>query len=632
MDNVKTSADERLFQEFPPVTTGEWEEKIIQDLKGADYEKKLIWKTPEGVRVKPYYRAEDLEAVKELQNSLPGQFPFLRGNHTGRNDWKICQDIETADTAVANAQAREALAKGAEAVSLNVQKATDRESLARLLEGIDTEKSFLLFNSSKSYPAFAETLAAVLGSKAATASGSFDFDPVSYLLQKGNFHTSEQKDLGEAAELLKKAGDLLPGFRAITVNGDFFHNAGSTLVQELAFSLASGNEYLALLTGTGFEPGKAAAGITFNFAAGSNYFMEIAKLRAARLLWARIVEQYKPASADDAKMHIHVITANFNKTIYDPHVNLLRTTTEAMSAAIGGADVITVLPFDIDFREPDAFSMRLARNQQILLKEESNLDKVIDPSAGSYYIDSLSMSVAEAAWELFLKVEDMGGMVAAVKAGFIQATVAESARQRNADIASRKTVLLGTNQYPNLSEKVLDRIQAAEEEEETEAGPVPIYRVMETYRGADAFEDLRLATEIYTAEEGHRPHVFLFTTGNLAMRKARAGFSTNFFGCAGYTITDNAGFSSVEDGVKAAIDAEADIVVLCSSDEEYAEIAPSAARQLKAAKPEIQVVVAGYPKEILETLKEAGVDEFIHVRTNVLESLYAFQQKLGIML
>ncbi|MCD6661661.1 MAG: methylmalonyl-CoA mutase family protein [Lentimicrobium sp.] len=633
MDNKQNiNQPERLFQEFPPVSTDAWEAKILEDLKGADYEKKLIWKTAEGFSVKPYYRAEDLENISAFAQSLPGQFPYIRGGKTGSNDWKICQDIETADIERANATATDALARGANAVSFNCEKVNSAQDLATLLKGIDTAKVTLNFNSAKSYPALAGWLTEVLGEHAAAASGSFDFDPVSYVLLNGNFYASQEKDFEQLAGMLKFKSSL-PGFRLVTINGQYFHNSGSTLTQELAFALASGNEYMAYLTANGVDAATAASSFVFHFAAGSNYFMEIAKLRAARLLWAKIVEQYKPANEAAAAMHIHVTTANWNKTIYDPNVNMLRTTTEAMSAAIGGADLITVLPFDINFKEPDEFSTRIARNQQIILKEESSLEKVIDPAAGSYYIESLTASMADAAWALFLQVEEKGGMTEAVKTGFIQDSVAGSAKMRNADIAARRMIMLGTNQYPNLQENMLNRIQAdVEDEDETPAAQAAIYKVMEPYRGADAFEDLRLATEIYESEEGRRPHVFLLTIGNLAMRKARAGFSSGFFGCAGYKVTDNAGFTSVEDGVNAALAAEADIVVLCSSDEEYAEIAPAAAQQLKAAKPEMQVVVAGFPKELVDSLKAAGVDEFIHVRTNVLDTLYAFQQKLGVML
>ncbi|MBW6490428.1 MAG: acyl-CoA mutase large subunit family protein [Lentimicrobium sp.] len=634
MDNItNTNQTERLFQVFPGISTKAWEARIQEDLKGADYEKKLIWKTIEGFNVKPYYRAEDLESIKAMTESLPGQFPYIRGNKTDGNDWKICQDIETSDIVAANRIAANALTRGANAVSLNAENVNTAEDLKTLLEDIDVTKTTFNFNSSKSYPEFAKLLLDALGKDAAETCGSFDFDPISYLLLKGNFHYSQEKDLAEALELVKNAKPGLPHFRLITVNGQYFHNSGSTLTQELAFALASGNEYMAYLISNGVEAGLAAKSITFHFAAGSNYFMEIAKLRAARLLWARIVEQYKPESQESAAMRIHVSTANWNKTIYDPYVNVLRTTTEAMSAALGGADMITVLPFDLNYKEPDEISTRIARNQQIILKEESSLDKVVDPAAGSYYIESLTASMADASWQIFLEIEEKGGMIEAIKAGFIQDAVAASAKKQNADIAARHTTLLGTNQHPNHLEKMLEKIQADEEfDDENSADPTPVYKIMETYRGADAFEDLRLATEIYEAEEGKRPHVFLFTIGNLAMRKARAGFSSGFFGCAGYKITDNAGFTSVDEGVKAAIAANADIVVLCSSDEEYAEIAPEAAIALKSANPEVQVVVAGYPKEIIDTLKASGVDEFIHARANVLDTLYAFQQKLGVML
>jgi methylmalonyl-CoA mutase len=633
-NNTNTNQTEKLFQEFPGVSTDAWEARILADLKGADYEKKLIWKTAEGFSIKPYYRAEDLESIKTMTESLPGQFPYIRGNKTDGNDWKICQDIETADIKTANRIAANALTRGANAVSLNTENVNTAEDLKALLKDIDVSKTTFSFNSSKSYPKFAKLLVDALGTDATETCGSFDFDPISYLLLKGNFHYSQEKDLAEALELVKTAKPGLPHFRMITVNGQYFHNSGSTLTQELAFALASGNEYMAYLTSNGVEAGEAAKSIIFHFAAGSNYFMEIAKLRAARLLWAKIVEQYKPESQESAAMRIHVSTANWNKTIYDPYVNVLRTTTEAMSAALGGADIITVLPFDLNYKEPDEISTRIARNQQIILKEESSLEKVVDPAAGSYYIESLTASMADAAWEVFLGIEEKGGMIEAVKAGIIQDAVAGSAKKQNADIAARRTTLLGTNQHPNHLEKMLEKIQADEEietENEASTDPTPVYKIMETYRGADAFEDLRLATEIHEVEVGKRPHVFLLTIGNLAMRKARAGFSTGFFGCAGYKVTDNAGFETVEEGVNAAIAANADIVVLCSSDEEYAEIAPKAAIALKSANPEVQVVVAGYPKELIDTLKAAGVDEFIHARANVLDTLYAFQQKLGVM-
>ncbi len=646
-----------LFSEFPPVTREQWEERIQQDLKGADYEKKLVWKTAEGISVKPYYRAEDLQNIKQMFASLPGQYPYVRGTNNVNNQWLIAQDVETSDIVKANYLAKDATRRGADAVLLNVSEVNTAKDMTALLDGIELDKVTLLFNSAPSYENLLLNLDESLissGYDSATIKGVFDFDPLSYLLLNGNFYNSEDGDLLEGAQLLKDAARSLKEFKVLSVNGQYFHNAGSTLVQELAFALASGNEYLAWYTTKGFTADEVASKMTFHFATGSNYFMEIAKLRAARLLWAQIVNAYKPASQESQKMYIHSLTSSWNKSIYDPFVNMLRTTTEAMSAALGNADIITVLPFDMNYQEPDDLSLRMARNQQIILKEESNLDKVIDPAAGSYYIDNLTASLAEAAWKLFMQVEEKGGMLAAIKEGFVQDEIAASAKKKKDDIANRRTLVLGTNQHPNLNERMLEKIQMEpgtedaedymgeddiddyeiEDHDETAGIPFrkPQYKTIETSRGADEFEDLRLATEIWENEGNKRPAVFMLTYGNPAMRKARAAFSSSFFGVAGYRILDNAGFSSTDEGIRAAVDSGAEIVVICSSDEEYAESAADITSSIKALKPDVIVVVAGFPKDITDSLKAAGVDEFIHVKSNLLTTLYGFQQKLEVML
>lgn len=409
----------------------------------------------------------------------------------------------------------------------------------------------------------------------------------------------------------------------LTINGNVMHNAGSNIVQELGFTLGAANDLLAHLTDMGCKMEHVASSINFAFATGSNYFMEIAKIRAARLLWSKIVEQYKPTCDCAYKVFIHTSSSIWNKSIFDPYVNMLRTTTETMSAAIAGADSISVAPFDTAYKEADEFGCRIARNQQILLKEESYLDKIVDPAAGSYYIENLTNSIAQYAWEQFLAVEGKGGFAKAIAEGFVQDEIARVAQQRDMDIATRKTTILGTNQYPNLLESMGGKI----EKKECCCGcgkAEGSIKTLRQYRGAEAFEQLRLATE----KSGRKPKVFLLTYGNLAMRKARSGFATNFFGVAGYEIIDNAGFKSADEGVKAALEAKADIVVMCSSDDEYAEIAQTVCDGLKGKVKSI--VLAGYPKEQVETYKGYGVNEFIHVKTNVLESLTAFQKLMGI--
>lgn len=640
----KDKKQEPLFSEFPPVTTGQWEEKIQQDLKGADYEKKLVWKTTEGFKVKPYYTADDLNNIQDILSSVPGEFPFLRGTDSKTNQWVIAQDIESSDPVKANQQALSATERGADAVLLNASEIKTEDQLATLLNGLDLNRIYLLFNSAPNYGRLIDLVkryAQNQGFDYNKPKITFDFDPISYVLLNGNFYNSQEEDLMQGIELLRQA-EGSSGSKVLSVNGQYFHNAGSSLVQELAFALATGNEYMSWYISKGLSADEVASRIVFVFATGGNYFMEIAKLRAARLLWAQIVKQYSPVSESSSKMFIHCITANWNKSIYDPYVNMLRTTTEAMSAAIGHADIITVLPFDMNYQEPDEFSLRIARNQQIILKEESNLDKVIDPAAGSYYIENLTASIADAAWNLFLKVEEMGGMLEGIKRGNIQDEVTASAKQKKDDAANRRTLILGTNQHPNLNERMLEKIQAEETEFAEEEGALdetsvpytrqPQFKTIEIMRLADEFEDLRLATEIWENEGNKRPAVFMLTIGNPAMRKARAGFSSGFFGCAGYHIIDNTGFGTVEEGVQASVKSEAEIVVICSSDEEYAEIGATVAQGIKNSSPDTIVVVAGYPKEIVDSLKAAGVDEFIHVKSNAIDTLYSIQKKLGIML
>jgi len=643
--------NDKLFSTFPKIATSEWEARILADLKGADYQKKLVWKTSDGFDVKPYYREEDTLGIGSV-NTMPGEYPFVRGNNPTSNNWEIRQDIETDDETEANLLAIDAIKRGATGIGLVAADLENEADVEALLKKINPTEVAIHFGAAPSYPA----LIRIVGANAKTQKlplaklkGSFDFDPISFLLLNGDFWKSEKSDLAQVAAMIKLGKEFMPSMKVINVNGHYFNSAGATMVQELGFSLASGNDYLALATTAGVSVDDIAQRMMFSFGVGSNYFMEIARLRAARLLWAKIVEQYKPASETSMQMHIHCNTSAWNKTLFDPYVNLLRSTTEAMSAIIGGTQSLSILPFDTFYKDPDEFSNRLARNQQIILKEEVYLDKVVDPSAGSYYIENLTQLIAEAAWKLFLQVEENGGMVESVKSEFIQDMVEKSAAQRLDDIANRRLIQLGTNQHPNPAEQMLAQIHFSEEDEmleeelyaneedememeedeEDEDAPTT-YKKLVLFGGSDAFDQLRLGTEQFVADGNKKPAVFLLNIGNLAMRKARAMFATNFFGCAGYEILDNSGFETVDEGVKAALSSKAEIVVICSSDDEYATVGIEIAQKLKTANKALNLVIAGYPKEILDSLKQAGVDEFIHVRSNLLQTLESFQEKLGI--
>ena len=613
---------EKLFSEFAPVSTEEWMAKITADLKGVPFEKKLVWKTGEGFNVNPFYRAEDIEGLKTTE-SLPGEFPYVRGTKKD-NDWKVRQNIEVCCFKGANEKALDLLTKGVTSLGFIIKgDEVNEENIATLLEGICPASVELNFNTCNCK---AEKLIGILadyfkgkGVDAEKCYGSVNYDAFKKPLVKGK----ENSEWVEGAAAVLKAGQALPNYRVLAVNAFLFNNAGAYISQELGYALAWGNELMAKLTEAGFTADEVAKKIKFNFGISSNYFMEIAKFRAARWLWAEIVAAYKPACECACKMVAHAQTSEWNMTVYDAHVNLLRSQTEAMSAALAGVDSITVRPFDKIYQTPDDFSERIARNQQLLLKEECHLDKVVDPSAGSYYVEVLTNSLADVAWKLFLEVEEKGGFSVAVNAGEIQNAVNASNVARKKAVAIRREILLGSNQYPNFTEVAADKIQ---EKGSCCCGgghcgeaTIP---ALDFSRGASEFEALRMATE----KSGKTPKVFMLTIGNLAMRLARSPFSANFFACAGYKIIDNLGFDTVEAGVEAAVKAGAEIVVLCSSDDEYAEFAPAA---YKALAGRAEFVVAGAPA-CADDLKAQGIDQFVNVKSNVLETLKAFNAKLGI--
>ncbi len=619
----------RLFSEFPPVSREAWEDIIKSDLKGADYDKKLVWKTHEGINVKPYYRAEDLSQIKWI-DALPGKFPFHRGNKINHNQWYIRQDIEVDDFIKANNKAIEIVSKGATSLGfiINGDKELTFNNVETLLSGIDLENIEINAQcgaQSRNFVLHFKKYIEIHKINIEKVRGSLAFDPFGYLTLHGNFCKSLEYSMDYCAELIRMT-EQLHDFRVIAVKGLIFHNSGSTLVEELAFSLSEAVEYIQQLVARGISVTQTASKLKFQFAVGSNYFMEIAKIRAARGLWAVLLRSYGVERDEDLVMRIHSVASDWNKTVYDSYANLLRTTTEAMAAVLGGADSLTVKPFDFITASENPFSERIARNQQLILKHEAHFNEIADPAAGSYYIENLTQSIAEAAWSLFLEVDQKGGFFEAMKQGVIQDRIAESAARRDADIASRRETILGTNQYPDFAESIDHLIDEKVFHPQDDRSENAMFKNLKPYRGAMAFEALRYKTDL-AAINKKRPVVFMFTYGNLAMRRARSQFSSNFFACAGFKTIDTNGFPDIDSGVKAAKDAGADIVVICSSDEEYALIAPEIYTKLKDFAI---VVVAGYPKDILEQLQAAGIKNFIHVRSNVLETLKQYQQMLGL--
>jgi len=656
-----------LFNEFPPVSTEEWEEVIAKDLGGADYKKKLRWDTGEGIQILPFYRREHL---KDLPASSRTPLKLNR-------DWEIRHTVFEHDIEKANFDARDALDRGSTGVNFNVRiryadgmlggdvegtAVQNQDDFNQLLKHINLKKHAVHFDAGIGSPALAAMLKNFCTQNdlnPSTVHGSFLYDPYAFILKNGILPKNKQQMVNEAGQMARFCTGDFPNFKTLGVDGHIFHDSGATLVQELGFALATGSEYLASLSDSGISTGKIAGSLHFNFSVGTNYFLEIAKLRAARILWKKILKAYR---AEDQRMYIHAKTSEWNKTISDPYTNMLRSATEGISAAIAGCDAITITPFDTPFRQPGNFSSRIARNQQIVMKEEAYLNKVSNPSAGSYYIEQLTDKIAEEAWNCFREVENQGGMLQSILDRYIQISIEQSRKEKDCRIALTNQIFVGTNQYPNPEEElpdnsnrkhraeslvetdtdiafnesqIIDSIAEALTQEATLGDIVSFLfdisklniRPLRPYRGTEAFEELRRATQ----KQPETPKVLTLPLGNKKLRKARSSFTANFFGCAGYDIEDPIGFQSVDEAVDAVRNSSPDIAVLCSSDKKYKELVPELCKKLDMLEHKPIVVLAGYPESNIETYKQAGIDEFIHSGSNVLKTLINFQIKLGII-
>lgn len=579
-------ATDNLLSEFPPVSTKLWEEIIAKDLKGADYSKRLIWQTEEGLAVKPYYRAEDLAGLEYL-NAAPGDFPYVRGaSCTG--DWRIREEIDAVDPEQANQAAQSAVAAGAEEIAFTNIAVKNASDLGMLL--VNLQEVPVHFEDAGE--SLIRLLLERLSEKQRPAPVSTGFDPLT--------------DLVFAAEILKAAP---PAFVPFTIHAERFEESGATAVEETGFALAAGIDFLAEMQARKVDVNRAAASIAFSFAIGANFFFQIAKLRAFRMVWARAVESFG-GTPESGRARIYARTSRWNETIYDPHVNILRGTTEAMSAVLGGADSVSVAPFDECYRKPDAASRRLARNTQILLKQEALLSRVADPGAGSYCLEAITDFIAREGWKSMQAIEAAGGYRKAQADGMIAQALGKSLAAKEKAVASRRRVFTGTNQYANLSEKALDRVDLSQ--------------LGDRSRATKNYEQLRLRTERHAAKTGKTPRVLLAEFGDAKMRAARANFAANFFACAGFEIATRS-FSSAGD----IASSDADLVVLCSSDQQYLSLATDVIAGLKRLGRDAPVIVAGNP-ESTEQLRAAGVADFVHIRSNPIELLTTWQQRLGI--
>ncbi len=706
-DHRELNEETRRFDEFPIPSYEEWRQVAEKTLKGGSFEEKLISKTYEGILLQPMYRQEDIEGLSHL-SSLPGAVPYVRGTQAlgyQEKPWEVCQELLYSTPLEFNEAAKSDLKRGQTMVNLVLDQASANgqdpdqalpenvgkggvsisslKDLNTALEGINIEQTPLLVQAGcAGLPLYCMVVAHAKqkGMDIRKLRGCVGMDPLGTLLKEGTIPFSLEKAFDLTAQYTLWTKDKTPEIKSILIQGDPYHNAGGNAVQELAFSLATGVEYIRRLQERGMTIEEIAPRISFSFSVGTNFFMEIAKFRAGRILWSKIIDAFG-GNEEAQKMVIHARTSSWTKTVYDPYVNMLRGTSEAFAAIIGGVDSLHVSPFDEAAGPPDEFSRRIARNTQIILEKEAHLSKVADPAGGSWYVEFLTNSLAKEAWKQFQLIEENDGICKALENGLVQEQIQEIAEKRFENINRRSDKFVGTNIYPNLSEQKLpnreedmdsvyrsrclevstDRqINVSQKEsilselgnrreqnfvetslEAIQAGVTigewvqaigqsnevpPIIKALQCHRGAEPFEKLREKLENYKKKNGSYPKVFLANMGPIPQHKPRADFAAGFFESGGFEVISNNGFETVDQAVKETLQSGASIVVICSNDKVYPELVPPLAQALKQANREITLFVAGNPaSEQAELFKQAGVDEFIHVQSDCYNTLFNLQ-------
>ncbi len=714
---MKPNNEEKLLSEFPANSYAEWKAAAEALLKGAPFEKKLLTRTPEGITLQPIYNASDIEGIDAV-NSLPGADGNLRGTRAigyRGEPWEIAQELPFGEPTAFNSALQESLYRGQSALNVTLDIATlngsdpDEAPTGEVgacglslscLEDIqaafrDVMPEAVSFHlqggcSGLALGALFETWLdgqEVLNKDA--VKGSLGIDPLGILAASGTLPTSLEQAYTEMAAAAKACLKERPGFRAVGASGLPYHQAGASAVEELACLLATGLAYLRVLQDKGLSIDEAAAQIRFTVSLGGNFFMELAKLRAFRVLWARIVTELG-GSNEAAKALVHGRTGLFNKTRLDPYVNMLRTTTEALCGVTGGVDSLCVGAFDECIRTPDSFSARIARNTQVILQEECELTAVADPAGGSWFVEKLTDELGRAAWSAFQDIEKDGGMFESLSNGKLQKCFADTFTQKSKLLAQRRSSLIGTNQYPNATEKPLEtrpvdysavqsrraralgnvRLSDTEESDQTvmnalgaltdadpgqwldickkafaagaslgevtkalrgKAGEAPTIEQLPSLRLAAPYETLREASRKYAAENGHGPKLFLVNLGALRRHKLRADFTRGFFETGGFEVVYPKGFDESAAAIEALKESGAKAAILCGHDDDYAEKAVDFFKALKDAVPGLHLMLAGDPGDKADAFTQAGMDGFISIKSNNYETNAALLKKLGVL-
>ena len=632
-EGIKLNKEFNLSEDFEIPSYNEWKSSAENLLKGQAFEKKLITKTYEGIDLDPIYLRKDLETIPNI-DSEPGKDNYLRGTNAGgyiEKNWEICQDIKADSLDGINTKLKRALKRGQTSILLDIDilKIKNQEAFSQVISEIDLNK----------YPIYIKTrlpFNTVLnfifdhseknGFDPEKIAGVIEADPITYLAEFGNFSDTVDNIHKDMERSLRSVVEKLPKLRLLGINGNLFCNAGADSVTELAASMAIAVEYLSEMSDRGIDVNDLAKQISFTVGIGTNFFMEICKLRALRVLWQKIIKEFG-GDIDAQKTFIHAKTSNYYQTKLDPFVNTLRTTTGAFSAILGGADVITTGTYDDVSGTQTDLSKRIARNTQIILKEESNLKRLIDPAGGSYYIESLTEKIIKKVWGEFQNIEKNGGIIESLKSGIIQDKIDSIVSLRKKDIYKRKSVIVGTNMFVNTEDKVPGI--KTKKDLETADGETLI-RKLEFSRLAEPFEDMRKMVSDFTDKTKTKPKVFLANFGAVKQYKGRADFSRGYFEVGGFEVIYPDGFTDIETMVSDAAGSDAGIVVVCSDDKTYPEIIDKFSRSLKNKKKEALIVLAGFPGKLEEEYRASGVDDFIYMGSNLYTILESLLKKTGV--
>jgi len=652
----------KLAGEFDTPSFEDWKAVVEKALNGAPFEKKLFSKTYENIDVRPLYTGADWKG----NPGLPGMAPYTRGARSSGSvqGWDIRQLHAHPDPVVGNKAILEDLERGVTSLLIRFDKAARMgegadsanagvdgsmvysvEDLEALLKGVELSLAPVALEGGAAFAATAKLLKDAWsrsGCKTDEVEGAFGADPLGVLAEEGALPQGLEKAMGQMAALAKETSETYPNVKAVRVNIEPYYSAGASDAQDLACALATGVAYLRAMTDGGMSVDQATGQIVFSIPTGTDFFLSIAKLRASRKLWGRVAEA---CGASGQEMTLHAMTAERVMSKRDPWVNMLRTTVTGFAGGIGGADSVTVLPFDAALGLPDGLARRIARNTQVILQEESNVAKVIDPSGGSWYQEDLTDKLAGEAWAFFQAIEKTGGMAKVLQNGWLAEQIEMVHVVRMNNIARRKDPLTGINEFPNISEndvvrEVVDitavKKAAAERAgsetvsslfeggEATTVTPMPVHRLPEE------FEALRDASDAYKAKTGARPKIFLVNLGKVAQHTARATYAKNFFEAGGIEAISNDGFSDADAAAKAFEESEAEIAILCGTDGQYEEMVADFAPAIKGSGAKA-LFLAGHPGENIKDYKKAGVDSFIGVGSNVLEILKSTLSDLGVM-